>query len=139
MNLNLIFILIFLFCFCFISFQCLEFYQNYDYIQKFIEKYYKYEFESSPSYNYTDKTVIDPNDNITDYKKKWRCGYVDKYYQGFSEDGIVIVKDDFGKWELKIDCINYIFDTFYLNYLDPCADGISSKQCTAFKKLKETL
>lgn len=128
MTINLVFIIIFLCSFCFILFQCFEFVQNYDYIINFNKKYNKYEFLASPSFSYVDKSLVDPNDTELNVKKKWRCMvYNDKWY-GVSNQGMVLKNNDYGIWDSSLECINYVFENYYINYNNPCSIG-SNNYC----------
>lgn len=137
MPFNLIIIIFVISCFAFIIVQCYEFIQNYNYIQNFNKKYSKYEFTASPSYNYVDKSYYDPNDVETDVKKKWVCKMEDNNWYGLSPSfGLILKNNDYASWQTELDCIDYIFSNFYLNYNNPCLISDKSNYCKIYTSLK---
>lgn len=137
MPFNLIIIIFVISCFSFIILQCYEFVQNYNYILNFNKKYSKYEFSASPSYNYIDKSYYDPNDNIIDIGKKWSCKInKDKWYGVSSNYGLILNNGEYSTWATELECINYIFSNFYLNYNNPCEISQNSVYCDIFNELK---
>lgn len=134
MNFDSIIIVIFVCCLCFIIFQMFEFIQNYDYIIQFNKKYNNYEYVSSPSYNYIDKTIFDPNDIENNPDNKWRCVVSDSKWYGISKNGLVLENNKFAEWSLKTDCTDYIFRTLYLNYNNPCENNTNNNYCDIYKK-----
>lgn len=137
MPFNLILIIFVICCFAFIIIQCYEFIQNYDYIQKFNNKYSKYEFTSSPSYNYVDKSYYDPNDTETDINKKWKCKISGNSWYGVSTDyGLILDNANYKTWDTELECIDFIFSNFYLNYNNPCLISEDSMICKIYKSLK---
>lgn len=130
----IILLIIFVCFFCFTLFQFIEFIQNYSYILEFNKKYNKYEYASSPSYNYVDPNIYDPNDNETNLDKKWRCVSENNYWYGISIQGMVIIDDKFGEWNNKFDCYSNIFNSYILNYTDPCVKNSSNNYCNIIKK-----
>lgn len=136
MSFNLILIVLVVCCFSFIIFQIYEFVQNYDYIQKFNAKYKKYEFSATPSYNYVDKSYYDPNDSETNINKKWTCKLSGSKWYGISKDyGLVIENSIYKSWSTELECINYIFSDFYLNYNNPCSISRDNTYCNIFNSL----
>lgn len=137
MSFNLIIIVFVVACFSFIVLQCYEFVQNYNYILNFNKKYSKYEFSASPSYNYVDKSYYDPNDSTIDIEKKWYCKInAGKWYGVSPAYGLILNNGVYGNWTTEMDCINFIFSNFYLNYNNPCGISNSDKFCTIFNELK---
>jgi len=139
METKLIFLVIFLIVFCFIIFQCYEFILNYDYIVNFNKRYKNYEYASSPSFNYTDLTIFDPNDNATKTSQKWKCVKNDNVWMAISEKGYVTVDRQIASWGLESECVNYIFDQSILGYINPCLDNsyANSKECQFLNSLKD--
>ena len=137
MSFNLILIVFVVCCFSFIIFQIYEFVQNYDYIQNFNIKYKKYEFSATPSYNYVDKSYYDPNDSETNVNKKWRCKLSEALWYGVSKEyGLVIENGIYKSWSTELECINYIFSDFYLNYNNPCNISTNNTYCNIFNSIK---
>lgn len=136
MSLEFIFMIIFICCFCFIIFQLYELFLNYDYIVKFNDKYKKYEYYGTPSYNYVDKSKYDPNDNETNVDNKWRCYFevTNSKWYGVSSLGLILENKAFGEWNEKNDCRNYIFSNFFLNYNNPCNESENNFYCEIYKK-----
>lgn len=136
MPFNLIIIIFVISCFAFLIIQCFEFIQNYNYIENFNKRYGKYEFTASPSYNYVDKSYYDPNDAETDINKKWSCKLSSNVWYGVAKSyGLVLKDSDYISWDTELDCIDFIFSNFYLNYNNPCLISETSKHCTIFKNL----
>lgn len=136
MSFNLILIVFVVCCFSFIIFQIYEFVQNYDYIQNFNNKYKKYEFSATPSYNYVDKSYYDPNDSETNINKKWTCKlYGGSWYAVSKDYGLVIENGIYKSWSTELECINYIFSDFYLNYNNPCNISTNNSYCNIFNSL----
>lgn len=131
---NQIFLIIFLCSFCFLLFQCYEFIQNYDYIVQFNKKYDKYEFVASPSFSYIDKSLFDPNDEEVNVQNKWRCKLytTNEWYAG-SKLGLVLDSDQkYAHWNTELDCINFIFKNFYINYNNPCINSSNNQYCNIY-------
>lgn len=134
MSFDLILIIIFVSCFCFILFQATEFIKNYDFIKKFNKKYNKYEFVSSPSYDYVDKSFFDPNDLETNPDLKWRCVLDNNNWYALSKKGLVTENDNFANWTDKTNCINYIFQNTFLTYNNPCEPISQNQYCKVYSK-----
>lgn len=136
MNFDLIIIIVFVVCFTISLFQCLEFIQNYDYIQKFNDQYSKYEYIYTPVINYVDSTYFDPNDSETNVNLKWRCYNNNKMYYGVSQKGMILKDNQIYSTDNYIDCINYIFSSYIINYLNPCNKDADNDYCKIFNSIK---
>lgn len=137
MDSNTVIFLIFIIVSTFLLFQCFEFYQNYDYISLFNERYSKYEYVASPNYTYVDKTFYDPNDGESDVNNKWFCKEFNNSWYGVSpNNGLILLDGDYKKWLTENECQKYIFGSYYLNYNNPCNISNSLPACTIFKNLK---
>lgn len=138
MNFELILILVFVVCFTISLFQCLEFIQNYDYIQKFNDRYNKYEYVFTPTYNYIDTSYFDPNDSESNVNLKWRCYLNDNKYYIVSQQGLGL--NDNGIYESVdyMECINRIFTSYIIKYINPCDkdDTNNNIYCKIFKSIK---
>lgn len=137
MNFELILILIFVICFTVSLIQCLEFVQNYDYIQKFNDQYSKYEYTFRPTFNYIDTTYFDPNDTEANVNLKWRCYLTNNYYYIVSQRGLGMGNNnDIYESKDNSDCINKIFTNYIIKYIDPCIDNKDNEYCNIFKNIK---
>lgn len=136
MNFDLVIIIIFVVCFTISLFQCIEFIQNYDYIQKFNDQYSKYEYIYTPVINYVDSTYFDPNDSETNVNLKWKCYNYNKIYYGVSQKGMIMKNNQFYSTDNYLDCINYIFSSYVINYLNPCNKDSDNNYCKIFKSIK---
>lgn len=135
MDSKLIVLIFFIICFSFILFQSYEFIMNYDYILNFNNVYANYEYASSPSYNYTDYTIYDPNDLINNVEDKWKCVlYTNQTWVGVSKKGLVTIDDRIATWSDKMSCIKYIFDQTLLKYTDMCESNLTNSYCV-FQKV----
>ncbi|AAT99851.1 putative IMV entry/fusion membrane protein 3 [Diachasmimorpha longicaudata entomopoxvirus] len=134
----LVILVIFIITLCFSLFQFYEFYKNYDYILEFNDRYKKYEYVTTPGFNFIDKSIFDPNDEAKTKEEKWRCIQSDKVWSGISSRGFVNDGGHIAQWSNRETCLNYIFSHEILNYTNPCkTDGKQSdnvlKKCNLFK------
>jgi hypothetical protein len=137
MNFELILILIFVICFTVSIIQCFEFIQNYDYIVKFNDQYSKYEYITTPMYNYIDTNYFDPNDSETNINMKWRCYLAKGSYYIVSQRGLGI-NDDNNIYESPNlqECISKIFSNYVIKYINPCNENNTNKYCNIFNNIK---
>lgn len=136
MNFDLVIIIVFVVCFTISLFQCIEFIQNYDYIQKFNDQYSKYEYIYTPVINYVDSTYFDPNDSETNVNLKWKCYNTNKIYYGVSQKGMILKDNQIYSTNNYSDCINYIFSSYIINYLNPCNKDSDNNYCKIFNSIK---
>lgn len=100
-----------------------DFYMNYDYIANFVNRYNKYIFYTYPSFYYVDKSKYDPNDDITNSNKKYRCFLSNGYYYAGNEDYIVVDNNKIEKKFINInDCYSFIFNKSLLNVSPLCTN-----------------
>lgn len=121
--------------FVFIIYELVTFYQNYDYVLSYIERYKKYLFINYPLKNHTDTNVFDPNDNFDKPKNKWRCKQYsenNKWY-AIKENSMVYINGKFEDFSSKIECYTYIFTNIIISMNNPC--DFSNDACIIYKDL----
>lgn len=132
----LVVLILFITTLCFSLFQFYEFYKNYDYILSFNTKYKKYEYVSTPGFDYIDKSVFDPNDDPQSTEKKWRCVQKKNQWYGVSEYGVVADDGDFTTWKSAEECMTFIFQNQNIEHVNPCVTSTVTGPCDVMRGLQ---
>lgn len=121
--------------FVFIIYELVIFYQNYDYVINYIERYKKFLFVNYPLKTNVDTNVFDPNDGFLKPKDKWRCAKYNsnnKWY-GLKKGKMVYTNNKFTDFSSKIDCQTYIFTNIIITMNDPCI--VDDLNCSIYNSL----
>lgn len=121
---------------CFLGFQLWYYAENYDYILKYNKTYSNLEYAHGANINYEDKSVPDPNDNVFDVNKKWRCAEENNKFYAVSEYGFLSTESTSIKliYSYYKDCIINLFDTQIKIVYNPC-EVAGSSDCLFLQRL----
>jgi len=137
MNIVQVFITILSTCaLAFSIFQLWYYYENYDYIISYNNMFRNLQFSRTANNNFKDSTVYDPNDNVFDEPKKWRCSQNNGLYYAISSYGFMS-DNNFEITRTYIhetDCIIEMFNTRIPIVYNPCI-VLDSNDCILLNTL----